>query len=507
MTINIKKLFFILTIISIMGCANNKKAQQDKEQPLNILFLFADDQRRSTINALGNNQVITPNLDKLVNSGTSFNNTYVMGSMSGAVCAPSRAMLMTGRTLFNIDPTGHSIDTTHVTMPKTLASNGYKTFHIGKWHNGKPAFKQSFDDGSKIFFGGMHSQYRVPTYEFDTESDYPKEDMNPRSDKHSSELYADAAVNFLENYQDTNPFFMYVAFQAPHDPREMPEEYLAMYDTDSIVLPPNFTPQHPFDNGELDIRDEWLAGYPRTEKEVKANIAAYYAMITHLDDQIGRILQKLEEKGLAENTLIVFAGDNGLAVGQHGLMGKQNLYEHSVGVPLVFVGPGVPKGERRDALSYLSDLYPTFCTITKTNIPETVQGKNLWDVVLGKEQAVRNSMYFVYKNFQRAARNDRWKIIKYNVDGKVTTQLFDLKNDPYEMNNLANDLAHKDQLEEMEKLLSEEMKAGKDLANLSKPNWGVPVIKAWKDNTKPEIVEHLRKMANKERASRGFTDK
>jgi len=507
---NDKRIRDILLISILLGlffssCSN--QVMEEQQSLPNILFLFADDQRGNTINALGNGQVITPNLDRLVKQGTSFSNAYVMGSMVGAVCAPSRAMLMTGRTLFNIDPTGHSIDSTHVTMPKTLSSVGYNTFHIGKWHNGRPAFNRSFGDGSKIFFGGMHRQYRVPTYEFDHGADYSKEKMNPRSDKHSSELYADAAIEFLDGYIGQNPFFMYVAFQAPHDPREMPDEYLAMYDIDKIELPPNYMPEHPFDNGELDIRDEWLAGYPRTEPEVKANIAAYYAMITHLDAQIGRILKKLDDKGLAKNTLIVFAGDNGLAVGQHGLMGKQNLYEHSIGVPLVFMGPGIPKGERREALSYLSDLYPTFCTVAGIDIPETVQGKSLWGVVQGKEAVVRNSSFFVYKNFQRAARNEQWKIIKYNVGNRVTTQLFDLKNDPFELNNLAEGTQYPDKLKEMEILLQEMMKEENDKADLNEPNWGVPVLPAWKDKVDPAIVVHLRQMAEEERAVRGFIDK
>ena len=498
----IKRVFLLVLFFPLLLGCNKKKTQQ----PPNILFLFADDQRVQTIRALGNDQIITPNLDRIVRQGTSFSNTYVMGSMSGAVCAPSRAMLMTGRTLFNIDPSGSTIDTSYVTMPKALSAVGYKAFHIGKWHNGKPAFTRSFNDGSNIFFGGMYSQYNVPTFEHREDGNYSKNTQNEPSPKHSSELYSDAAIKFLDGYNQENPFFMYVAFQAPHDPREMPEEYLAMYDTADIELPPNYLPQHPFDNGELDIRDEWLAGYPRTAREIKANIAAYYAMITHLDEQIGRILKKLEEKGLSDNTIIIFAGDNGLAVGQHGLMGKQNLYEHSIGVPLVFMGPGVPKGEQRDALSYLSDLYPTFCTITGAAIPETVQGKSLWNVIQGEEQSVRNSSFFVYKNFQRAARNDQWKIIKYNVTNEVVTQLFDLKNDPFEINNLANNPTYADKLKEMEQLLVLKMEEENDKADLSKSGWGVPVIQAWKDKEDSTTVANLRQMAKEERASRGFVE-
>lgn len=495
--LNIKTI--ILGIVLIYGLVAEAQTKP------NIVFLFADDQRSATINTLGNQYVITPNLDKLVNEGTSFTNAYIMGAMNGAVCAPSRAMLMTGRALFNIDPTGNTIDSAHTTIPKALGDAGYKTFHIGKWHNGRDAFTRSFSDGSKIFFGGMHSQYNVPTYEFNKEKDYSKENINEASPKHSSELYADAGVAFLENYQSEDPFFLYMAFQAPHDPREMPKEYLEMYDTSKISLPPNFMAEHPFDNGELDIRDEWLAGYPRTEVEVKANIAAYYAMITHLDEQIGRVIKKLEEKGLMENTIIVFSGDNGLAVGQHGLMGKQNLYEHSINVPLIFKGPGIPKGEKNDSFSYLFDIFPTLCDLAKTNIPETVEGKSLKPAMFGQETQTRDAMFFAYKNFQRAVRNDRWKLIKYNISGQIITQLFDLENDPYETTNLANNPQFKTELDKMTVVLGQEMTQNNDKANLTKQGWGVPILPAWKDKVNSELLEHLRGLAKKERQMRGFS--
>ena len=316
----------LLLVLVGLSCQQNKPTDKP-----NILFLFTDDQRYNTIYTLGNKEIITPNLDKLARKGFYFNNAYIMGSMSGAVCAPSRAMLMTGRNLYNVHPMGHTIDPEHTTLAKTLSDQGYVSFHTGKWHNGKESFSRSFDAGKRIFFGGMSDHYEVPLHAFDTTGNYPESELYHRKGKHSAEIYAEAAIDFLEHYDGIQPFFMYVAFQSPHDPRNMPEKYLNLYGTEKIELPPNFMPEHPFDNGELDIRDELLAGFPRTEKEVKANIAAYYAMITHTDDQIGNIMNKLEEKDLTKNTIIVFAGDNGLAVGQHGLMGKQNLFYPSDG--------------------------------------------------------------------------------------------------------------------------------------------------------------------------------
>lgn len=497
------KILIASMIIVLSACSlHNKK--EHKKKP-NIIFLLADDQRAGTINALGNPEIITPNIDKLSQEGFSFNNAYLMGAMNGAVCAPSRAMIMTGRSLYNIDPTGNTIDAAHVTLPKTLEKNGYHTFHIGKWHNGQPAFINSFSDGSKIFFGGMHSQYNVPTYEYSQAGDYSSEKQNELSPKHSSELYSDAGIQFLLNHNSDKPFFLYIAFQAPHDPREMPQEFLDMYDTASISLPPNFLSEHPFDNGEIDIRDEWLAGYPRTSPEIKANIAAYYAMITHLDEQIGRILKVLKERGMDENTLVVYSGDNGLAVGQHGLMGKQNLYEHSINIPLIIKGPGIQQNNNTESFAYLFDIYPTICDLAGIkDIPESVQGISLKPTLMEQEQQGREVMFFAYKNFQRAVRKGKWKLIKYNVNNEVITQLFDLEEDPFETTNLANNPQYKNQLDEMTEVLSQQMLKNNDQANLEKEGWGVPVLRAWKDKTDPAAVEYLRELAQKERQMRGF---
>ncbi len=498
---------YLHIIVFFISCGSKEKSHiqnQEKTQKPNIVFLFADDQRNNSINALGNNEIITPNLDRLVNEGSVFSNAYNMGAMVGAVCAPSRAMVMTGRSLFRIDPTGNTIDTLYKTLPKALENDAYHTFHIGKWHNGRSAFGRSFEDGSKIFFGGMHSQYNVPTYEFEQGAEYSIESLNTPSEKHSSELYADAGIEFLQNYNSDKPFFMYIAFQAPHDPREMPQKYLEMYDAEALSLPSNFQPNHPFDNGELDIRDEWLAGYPREPQEIKANIAAYYAMVTHLDEQIGRVFKTLEEKNLMENTIIVFAGDNGLAVGQHGLMGKQNLYEHSINVPLIFKGPGIPKGKKYDSFTYLYDIYPTLCDLAGAKIPVTVEGISLKPILTEQRDGPRKEMLFAYKNFQRALRKDHLKLIKYNVKGEIITQLFNLKEDPYENKNLADNPKYKSLLDMMTKSMEQVMVENNDEANINEKEWGVPVLQSWKDKVGKERARYMRGLAEEERKRRGF---
>jgi arylsulfatase A-like enzyme len=254
----------------------------------------------------------------------------------------------------------------------------------------------------------------------------------------------------------------------------MPPEYLKMYDTAKIKLPPNFMPQHNFDNGELKVRDELLAGFPRTIPEIKGHIRDYYAMITHLDAQIGRIIDALKESGEYENTIIIFSGDNGLALGQHGLMGKQNVYEHSVGVPLIWSGPGIPENQKRDAFVYLLDIYPTICEIIGIKVPDSVDGTSIKQCILDKNAQIRTSLYFSYRDFQRSVRDREYKLIEYNVSGKRTTQLFNIGADPWEKNNLADDPEYRNKLKSMRKAMLEQKKLTDD----NGPFWeGIDFIK------------------------------
>jgi arylsulfatase A-like enzyme len=219
----------------------------------------------------------------------------------------------------------------------------------------------------------------------------------------------------------------------------MPKQYLDMYPPEEVPLPANFLPEHPFDNGELEVRDELLAARPRGEEEIRRHLAEYYAMITHADAGMARVLEALEATGRAEETIVVFSGDNGLAVGQHGLMGKQNLYEHSVRVPLVFRGPGIPAGEQRDDYCYLLDIFPTLCELTGLDVPASVEGASLAEALAGAGRGGREELLLAYRGLQRAVKDRRWKLIEYFVGGQRTTQLFDLRADPLETNNLAED--------------------------------------------------------------------
>ena len=439
----------------------------------NILFILTDDQRFDTIHALGNPQIQTPNLDRLAERGTAFTHAHIPGGTSGAVCMPSRAMINSGRTLFHLYQAGESIPQGHTTMGEHFRKNGYDTIGIGKWHNGTEAFARSFTDGDNIFFGGMWDHWNVPVNSFHPDGKYenkinyttdffhanhPMEVIAERisAGVHSTELFTDSAVEFLRQERE-NPFFLYLAYLAPHDPRTMPKRFREMYRDEEIELPENFVADHPFEIGINpkigEDRDENLAAYPRTEQEVRRHIADYYAMISHIDYNIGRLMDALEKSGQLDNTIVVFTGDNGLAVGQHGLMGKQSLYDHSIRIPLILAGKGVEAGARRDDYVYLMDIYPTLCELCGLDIPASVEGKSFLPALSG-EDCGHEDLYFAYTHLIRAVKDRRYKLIEYKLHPEEN-QLFDLAEDPHELHNLMGDPVHRATVERLHSRLLE----------------------------------------------------
>jgi arylsulfatase A-like enzyme len=414
----------------------------------NILFLFADDQRADTIAAWGNSHIKTPNLDRLVASGFSFRSNYCFGGNSGAVCVPSRAMLMSGKVWLHIDTAtlkGVKL------LPELLQENGYVTFGTGKWHNGQPSWLRAFQRGKAVMFGGMSDHSKVPVRDLGPDGKLTAERTG---EKFSSELFADAAIKFLRSHDGKKPFFAYVAFTAPHDPRMPPQTFREMYYKNLPPLPANFFPQLPFDNGMMKGgRDENLAPWPRTESIIRDQLAEYYGMITHMDEQIGRILETLKQTGQADNTLIIYAADNGLALGSHGLLGKQSVFEHSMRVPLIFVGPGIPQGKSTQAFSYLLDVFPTLCDAIGIQPPADLEGESLRPLWEGKKDRVRDSVFLPYIGIQRAVRDERWKLICYPKIGHM--QLFDLQTDPDEKINLIDREEYAQHVQRLLKLMSQ----------------------------------------------------
>ena len=404
----------------------------------NVVFLLTDDQRPDAVGALGNPHIITPNIDRLVHDGFVFRNAYCMGSTMPAVCRPSRTMIHSGRSLYRLE--GHE---RRPHLGKSFADAGYATFHIGKRGNTPHALHKTFD----------HTSYL--------------KDQQERASGYSGRTEVNAALEFLDQRPEDQPFFILIEFAGPHDPRGTNPQSYALYDTDAIPLPVNYRPFHPFDNGEMLIRDEKLEAWPRTEQAVRRHLHDYYAMISYMDEQIGRLLQQLAADGEWDNTVVLFTSDHGLSIGSHGLFGKQNLYEDGIKPPLVFRGPGIPHGES-DALVYLFDLYPTLCGLTGVPQPDGIDGHDLTPVIQGRADSVRDTLFLSYRQVQRAVRQGDWKLIRYpQVD---VTQLFNLADDPYELNNLADDSKQADRVALMLTLLAEQQQQWDDAQPLSVPN-------------------------------------
>jgi len=424
----------------------------------NIVLIVADDHRFDAAGALGNPAVHTPALDALAGAGVAFGRTYIMGGYSGAVCVPSRACLLTGTDVFSATRRPDAgagwapadLNPELLTLPEVFRAADYHTHGIGKWHNGKRSFGRGFAGGARIFFGGMSDHRAVPLHDFDASGAYP-DTAARKGAGFSSELFADAAVDFVRGYRGQAPFLLYLAFTAPHDPRTPPAEFAARYDPDAVSLPPNWLPDHPFDNGELRIRDEELDAHPRTAGALRRHIAGYYAMITHMDAQIGRVLHALHRSGRGEDTLVAYTADHGLAVGQHGLLGKQNLYDCSVRVPLLLAGPGLPRGRRVEGLHHAHDILPTLCALTGVAAPAAARGRSLLPLLAGDPGAARPSVHAVYRDLQRMVCDGRWKLIRYyrraeTGPGTDRLQLFDLSADPWEMRDLSAEPGQRGQI-------------------------------------------------------------
>lgn len=417
--------FVLWILIALTTCASSLHAAEPPRP--NILFLFADDQRADTIAALGNPIIKTPTIDSLVKRGFTFHNTYCLGSNSPAVCSPSRNMLLSGRAYFRW--TGPQAPADQPNLPVALRKAGYQTYHHGKRGNTALLIQKEFEINK-----------------------YLENDEAERRSGEPGKIIVDDAIQFLQQRSADRPFCMYLAFANPHDPRVAAQKYLDQYQRHEIPLPKNYLPLHPFNNGEQLVRDEQLAPWPRTEDEIRKQLHEYYAVITALDGHMGRLIATLKEKQLFENTIIVFSADHGLAMGSHGLMGKQSLYEHSMKAPLIFAGPGIPQGNS-NALAYLLDIFPTLCDLTRTPIPDGLDGRSLKPIVTGQTKAVRETLACAYRDVQRSIRDERWKLIRYPQINK--SQLFDLQDDPHETHNLADDPAQAERVAQMLKKIAQ----------------------------------------------------
>ncbi|AWW32772.1 sulfatase [Echinicola strongylocentroti] len=465
-----------IVMVLFLGGMMASFTQKTPPKRPNFLFVVGDDQSPFDLQVYDGKSVLeTPHISQLASSGMVFESARHMGSMNGAVCTPSRHMIMTGRTLWHLPPSAefqkqtdpHPLD--EQSLPAVFNKAGYKTMRTCKKGNSYP---------------GANRQFTVI------------EDATKRggTEETGSAWHSKQVLAYLEDREanrEEDPFLIYFGFSHPHDTRdgtpELLDKYGAVNHRDKNSLPPanpkqpplqeNYLIEHPFFHGHPELRDEErVSGVwkNRDEQTVRNELGREYACSENIDDQLGKVLQKLEKMGELDNTYIIYTSDHGMSIGRHGLMGKQNLYEHTWRVPFIVKGPGIQPGRRVEGNIYLLDVLPTLCDLAGIAIPETVEGASFKPVLMGQKETIREVQYGVYcggtKPGMRTVRKGDWKLIKYDVmDGEVReTQLFNLAENPHEFlpehqraakmeTNLATHPEYSDKLQEMEALLLEEM--------------------------------------------------
>ncbi|WP_372722479.1 sulfatase-like hydrolase/transferase [Novipirellula sp.] len=481
-----------MAMIPLAADAVATERENDSPKRPNILFIIVDDQSPEDFKFYNPKSTLhSPNIDKLAAEGMVFDAAYHMGSFSGAVCTPSRHMVMSGRTVWHlpIAPNGKQLCPPNLeqnTLAAVFNRSGYDTMRTCKRGNS---------------YEGANKQFTV------------RHDATKRggTDESGSPWHGDQVMNYLDQREadnDSDPFLVYFGFSHPHDTRdgrpELLEKYGATNHTDrntlpdenpkQPALPENYLPEHPFPHGHPGLRDEvsvsgvWTN---RDERTIRNERGREYACDEAIDIQVGRVLKKLESMGELDNTYVVYTSDHGIAIGRHGLQGKQNLYEHTWRVPLIVKGPGIKPGSRAIGNTYLLDTLATLCDLAGIDPPETNEGISFKPVLEGKKSKVRDVLYGTYsggtKPGMRSVKKGDWKLIKYDVlDGTVReTQLFNLAENPHEFlaehgkqdpmqTDLAENPKYADKLAEMEALLLSEMRRLDDPYRLwDQPNDGL----------------------------------
>ena len=454
---NIVSLLIIIVILWWTFSKGQTSSKVQKKENPNVIFILTDDQVYRSIHSLNNKEIYTPNLDKLARSSKILTNVFNQGANQGAVCVSSRSMINTGLPLWQ----AHKKINTDSLWGETFKNSNYITFLVGKWHNGESTLRRSFEwigtkDGNYIatkdisnirngFFklGGMLGSKN--------NNDYSK-GWTPTEVKlgghwsrvegktyHSSELITQSAIKFLDMKTQKNdkPFFMYVSYFAPHDPRQSAKKYLDKYKTKQLKVPPNFLPIYPFDIGVHHIRAEKFLTYPRKINELKIHRRDYYSIITHLDEQIGKLLDKIENHPEYDNTYIIFTSDNGLSMGEHGLYAKQSLFDHAQRVPFFIKGPKITDKITNDTPLNLFQIYSTIAELCDVKLPKSVPNKSFASLLMKDKNNDYNQKYIygAYKNHSRSVMSKDYKLLLYPLLKKIF--LFDRKKDEWEIDNIA----------------------------------------------------------------------
>lgn len=440
----------------------------------NIVFIITDQQRLDTIAALGHEHMITPCLDDLVSRGASFENMYV----TAPVCSPSRASLFSG-TYPHTNGVFRNDEPWSYCWVNELAKAGYRCVNIGKMHTWPvegafgfherhvtenkdrdhpdlPFYLDNWDKALRI-----RKAYKPSRVTYRKLPDH-KEQMGAFIWAHDEDLHPDVYVTdtacwWLERYPGTEPFFLQVGLPGPHPPYDPTQEYLDKYEGRSLPMP--------IQDYDLDSQPESLRELRRnhlqhdhdavvhlenpSQEQLRRQRAHYYANCSMIDTQVGKIVDSLRDRGVLDNTLIIFTSDHGDCLNDHGHSQKWNMYEQSVHVPAVVSWPGkIPAGLKISAFSSLMDFGATILDYADADIPAWMEAESLKDLLEGKTSTGRPRLFCEQSDdaimngckFVTMVREDQWKLVHYV--GNDEGQLFNLDNDPGERVNLWNSPDH-----------------------------------------------------------------
>ncbi|WP_282122143.1 sulfatase-like hydrolase/transferase [Algibacter mikhailovii] len=405
---------------------------------MNILFIESDDQSNQAVQAYGNKQMVTPHIDQLAKEGVSFTSAYNMGCWSPAVCIPSRTMLIYGKYLWKSQKINKK--NAPIALPEVLHNNGYYTFMTGKWHAMGKTPNVLFDETGSIQPG------QLKTYNTDA--------------GHITDITANEAVNFINNYNNDKPFFAYVAFNAPHVPRQTEQKYYDLYPSDNMVLPPSVIDKTPLNPN---VKYQYTNNPVRT-KTMQKRVQQNNAMVTQMDIRIGDIIKSLKKKGLYDNTIIVFTSDHGINFGENGVAGKVCLYEPSVTAPLIIKAPKIKGNSKVTERVYLQDIVPTLFDLIELKDRSGTDFQSLMPLIYEDKKA-RASIYLAMFDDQRGIIAENKKLIVYPKTGNL--ELYDLKIDPWETKNLIAENKYKPTVVKLLKHMKKWQVDTKDKTDLS----------------------------------------
>ncbi len=448
----------VLSVLAFLAVVSASAA----ERKPNLLFVYTDDQRWDAVGVVQREMgergrfpwFQTPNMDRIAAEGVRFRNAFV----TLPLCAPSRAAFLTGRYnhLNGIANNHTPFPTNGVTHASLLRAAGYRTAYIGKWHMGSQRGQRPGFDYSASFIG--QGKYFDCPFEINGES-------KPTTGW-VDDVSTDFAIEFMKQHRD-QPFSVVLGFKATHGPFDPPERAKDRFAGAEARPVPNL-------NAPAIYR---AVPEPQEEKPGATAIAPpnsrakpnlnYFRCVSAADDNLGRLLKALDELGLAEDTAVVFASDNGYYLGEHGLGDKRSAYEESLRIPMLVRYPRLfPKGKAVDEMVLNIDLAPTLLDLAGFAVPREMQGRSWLPLLTGKSTAWRKSFlaqYFLEQNFAGtptvvAVRTATAKLIKY-PGHEEWTELFDLAKDPYELKNLINDPASQSLLAHMQAEFDAQVKA------------------------------------------------